>query len=126
MAITVQAANSPPFAADDPAESFGGPFAVEVLANDGDADGEALKVSLVAGAGCVTTCSGTTAVIADVVRFEPSSNLPVACTICYTVTDESGAVARAKIVVAAGSNPLLFFSDGFELGNTSRWSETYP
>jgi len=122
----IAAANSTPFASDDTADNFGSPLVVDVLTNDGDADGEALVVSANgAGPGCVTTCVGNIEVLLGVIRFEPASTRPAACVLCYSIADESGAQAHAKIVISPGA-PVVVFADDFESGNTSHWSETLP
>ena len=69
-----------PFATNDSAENFGFPLVVDVLANDGDADGEALAVTVGGTGPSCATCLGTITVIQGLIRFEPSSTRPAACT----------------------------------------------
>ena len=113
-----------PFANDDTAENFGFPLVVDVLANDGDADGEALVVTVGGSGPTCATCLGTITVIQGLIRFEPASTRPAACSICYTVTDENGESAAARVTISAGA--LALFADGFESRDTSEWSETVP
>ena len=113
-----------PFANNDTAENFGFPLVVDVLANDGDADGEALVVTAGGSGSSCATCQGTVSVIQGLIRFEPASTRPAACTICYSITDENGESAAASVTITAGA--LAIFADGFETRDTSKWSETVP
>ena len=123
MTSLVEAA--PPFAINDSAENFGFPLVVDVLANDGDADGEAFVVTAGgSGSSCTTSCQGTITVIQGLIRFEPTSTRPAACTICYSITADNGESAAARVTISAGS--LAIFADGFESRDTSEWSETVP
>lgn len=124
LLMTSRAEAATPFANNDSAESFGFPLVVDVLANDGDADGEALVVTVGGSGPSCATCQGTITVIQGLIRFEPSSTRPAACTICYSITDENGESAAASVTITAGA--LALFADGFESRDTSEWSETVP
>jgi len=96
------------------------PVLIDVLANDSDAEGEALTVSL-----GLDNCPGDPTVDGyQLVTFTPDPVVNATCYIHYTVTDESGNSANGTITVTG--DPSLIFRDGLESGDASRWSECYP
>ena len=110
-----QACNTPPAAVDDEADFFGGPVVVDVLANDSDADGEALEVF-----GLTTTCGAPVREDFGVVTLDlNASGLKSKCTIGYQVRDERGATAAGTVTVRDATE---IFSDGFESGDLANWS----
>jgi len=109
-----------PTVVDDSVEAIDEPVLIDVLANDSDAEGEALTVSL-----GLKNCAGTVTVDDDqLVTFAPSGVVNATCYINYTVTDESGNSANGRITVTG--DPSLIFRDGFESGGAARWSECGP
>ena len=107
-------ANDTPVAVDDQADHHGGTvLVVDVLANDSDADGEALEIYGLSG------CSGTLAVEFGVVTLTPSHGAPEACTITYSIRDEDDNSSTATVTV--NSSATLLFRDDCELGDDSRW-----
>lgn len=108
-------ANDTPVAVDDEADHHGGTvLVVDVLANDSDADGEALEIY-----GLSSSCSGTLAVAFGVVILIPDQGAPEACTITYSIRDEDNNSSTATVTV--NNSAKLLFRDDCELGNDSRW-----
>jgi|GEM_PF-3998030 len=108
--------NAAPVAAADTVVYIGGPvLVVDVLANDVEPDGEALAIDNLS-----TTCTGTLSEDLGLVTLAVSS-FPAECTIDYRITDESGGSDTATVIVLDGTE---VFADGFETGDTSRWSES--
>ena len=89
---------------------------IDVLANDTDPAGSPLSVTVTGH-----HCEGVVSVGSfEVVTYVPSSN-PKDCTINYRAVNEDGEHSTAQVTV-----DLIFeiFADGFETGNTGRWSDT--
>jgi len=105
----------PPVAQDDFAQHLGGTVAVDVLANDSEPDGEALSVAILS-----TTCNGSAAEDLGLVTMAPASAGAQDCTISYRVMDERGLAATATVTITKAA---AIFADGFESGDTLRWSE---
>ena len=118
MAPDIWAGCQGPVAVDDTAENYGSTLVVDVLANDTDADGEALAVSVLG------TCAGADITVrGGMLQIEPANHQPSSCTFNYRITDESGLSADAQVQVNAQIlGPL--FADGFEPGSTAAWSLT--
>lgn len=112
--------NRPPVAVADlvGGVTSGVPVIIDVLANDSDADGDALTITAVSdgeqgtvvnnGDGTVTYTAEPGAICSD--QFS------------YTVTDPEGAQDVGIVVVEMG----LPFADGFEVGSTARWCRVFP
>ena len=108
-----------PVAAVDTVDDYGVPLLVDVLANDRDADGDALTVEVTG-----TTCAGHVVTLRGNL-LEIDSQGPQSCTISYRITDTTGKTATSQVqLTAVALGPL--FADGFELGSTVAWSETCP
>lgn len=108
-----------PVAVADTADNYGGTVVVDVLANDSDADGDALAVDITGD----TCTDATISVSGSLLRVEPFEHRPVTCSIGYRVTDATGRTSTAQVqLVAATLGPL--FADGFEPGSTAAWSLT--
>ncbi len=107
-------ANEIPEAVDDQADHHGGTvLVVDVLANDSDADGEALEIHGLSG------CNGTLAVDFGMVTLTPDHGAPEACTITYSIRDENDTSSTATVTV--NNSATLLFRDDCELGDDSRW-----
>ncbi len=105
-----------PIAVDDEVLLVATPVLVDVLANDQEPDGEALSLTVLS-----TTCPLTFEVLFDVVRLTPTPAVRTACTVTYRIEDESQNFATATIQVMP---PESLFSDNFESGNSTNWTET--
>lgn len=89
---------------------------IDVLANDIDPAGSPLSVTVTGH-----DCEGVVSVGSfEVVTYVPSSN-PKDCTINYRAVNEDGEHSTSQVTV-----DLIFeiFADGFETGDTGRWSDT--
>lgn len=118
-ATAASAGCSAPVAVADGADNYGAALVVDVLANDRDADGDALSVAVTG-----TTCAGAAIEVrGGLIAIEPWDHRPRACTIDYRVSDATGRSATAVLSLAAVTLPAIF-ADGFEAGSTGRWSET--
>ena len=111
--------NTKPTAQPDTATVADAAVVIDVLANDDDADGQALEI-LVTDHGC----PGVATVELDLLRYDPGVRLMEDCEIKYQVRDEAGlASAPATVLIqAAPLDGLDIFNDGFETGNASAWS----
>ncbi len=104
LALTVTPVADAPLAADDLAST---PIntalaSIAVLANDGDADGNALTV---AGAALVDPALGSVSVNADgTLNFTPALDVSGPVAIIYTVADGTGLTDTATLVVNVGAN----------------------
>jgi Bacterial Ig domain len=110
--------NTAPTAVDDTARAYDESIVVDVLANDLDSGGQALTVAVTS-----ETCPGPVSVAFDLVSYTPSTKLRQDCQIHYTVTDDEGLSATAKVTVSMITE---IFSDGFETGDASSWSSCDP
>ncbi len=101
VTVTVRAVNDPPVAAADSATTaYGTIVTINVLANDTDADGDALTLSQVSpGAG------GSTSVNGSGVTYSPNSGFSGADSFSYTVSDGQGGSATATVSVQVQSPP---------------------
>lgn len=94
--VTVVNANDPPSAVDD-AVSTGKNSAVivAVLANDSDADGDALHIDSVS-----RPANGTAAILADgTIRYKPKGGFEGTDSFTYTISDGRGGVSTATVTV---------------------------
>lgn len=107
--------NTAPTAVDDTAWTFDQPVLIDVLANDSDPEGQALTVTATGW-----TCLGSVTVDFELLTFTPSEPVRQDCEIYYSVADEDGAQSAATVAMTF---PSEIFSDGFESGDTSAWSE---
>ena len=97
--VTVRGVNDPPTAADDTATTpYGTPVTVDVLANDGDVEGDALTVAHVSSA-----ANGRTSINGAGVTYAPNSGFSGADSFTYTVADGQGGSAGATVVVEVRS-----------------------
>ena len=94
--ITVAAVNDAPVAVDDTASvAEDGSTTIDVLANDFDVDGNALRVT---GA---SASNGTVSVLADNrIVYVPDPDFDGTDTILYSITDDQGGTANGSVVVA--------------------------
>jgi len=106
-----------PTAVNDIAMTVDEPIVIDVLANDADPEGEALTVTIGSD-----SCPGAKPTVDDyqLVYYDPTGVVNTPCTINYTIQDESGNSASAKITVTG--DPSLIFRDSFESGDRSKWS----
>ena len=82
--VTVNSQNDPPFAANDSATTDEDtPVQIDVLANDTDADGDALSINTAT----VESGGGSVAVSGGVLDFTPAANSNAPVTLSYTVSD---------------------------------------
>ncbi len=98
VTVTVRPVNDSPTALADAAATTGEtPIIIDVLANDSDADGDALVVTSV-----TDPASGTAAITAGgaAVRYTPGSGFSGDATFTYTVSDGNGGTATASVTVA--------------------------
>ncbi len=97
---------------------------IDVLANDSDADGDPLTVSITSHTCAISPALGSPSVNASdqTLVFEPFPDVaPASCTITYSVSD--GALSdQASVTVSVTDVPAEVFADGFESGDTSAWS----
>jgi hypothetical protein len=95
VGVTVTASNHPPVAANDSAiTNQAVPVTVLVLANDSDADGDALAVSAVGPA-----AHGSTAIGGGGVVYTPAAGYYGSDSFAYTVSDGQGGFATATVSV---------------------------
>ena len=112
------ACNTAPTAVDDTAYAYDQSIVIDVLANDVDAEGQALGVAVTS-----ETCPGPVSVAFDLVSYTPSTPLAQDCQIHYRVTDDEGMSATAKVTVSMITE---IFTDGFETGDAAAWSACSP
>jgi Bacterial Ig domain len=110
--------NTAPTAVDDTTRAYDQSIVIDVLANDLDAGGQALTVAVTS-----ETCPGPVSVDFGLVSYTPSTPLGQNCLIHYTVTDDEGLSATAKVTVSMITE---IFSDGFETGDAAAWSACDP
>ncbi|WP_331648373.1 tandem-95 repeat protein, partial [Piscinibacter sp.] len=103
LSLSVTAVNDAPVAADDLASTpINTPITITVLANDSDAEGDALSVS---NAVLADPTQGTLTVNANgTLSFTPASNFAGTASISYTVTDSQGGSSSASVTVNVGNN----------------------
>jgi hypothetical protein len=95
VSVTVAAVNDQPTAAGDNATTQeGAALVIDVLANDVDADGDALTVLAVDSPG-----NGTAAVAAGQVTYTPAENFAGTDTLTYTIVDGNGGTATGIVQV---------------------------
>jgi VCBS repeat-containing protein len=95
------AANTAPVAVNDAAStSTGTTVDINVLANDSDANGDALIISDVV----VTSGSGTALAVNGRVRFIPDANFQGTATVTYTIDDGRGGTATAVVTISVIAN----------------------
>jgi CshA-type fibril repeat protein len=94
--VTVTAVNDSPDAVDDAATTRENkPVSIAVLANDSDADGDALEVASVGA-----TADGSVRINPDgTVRFRPDPGFTGQATFTYTVEDGNGGASTATVTV---------------------------
>ena len=97
---------------------------IDVLANDSDADGDPLTLSITSHTCGAPPALGSPSVdVADqTLVFEPFPDVaPASCEITYSVSDGSLS-AQATVTVSVSDVPDDLFADGFESGDTSAWA----
>lgn len=104
--------NTAPVVKGESVDAFRDEVWLDVLANDGDQDGNSLTVTSVS-----TTCAATVDVDNDVVVLTPSPVLTGDCQVDYTVSDGQDN-ATGRVVVRFASD---IFSDSFETGTVEAW-----
>jgi hypothetical protein len=104
--------NTLPVAVGDDYDAFGIAFVADVLSNDRDDDGEALKLTLLSN-NC--TPNNTISVANGLLHV---GAIQASCSISYRITDERGETSTATATLTLHG---ALFSDGFETGNTSPW-----
>jgi hypothetical protein len=125
QAAFVQAqCNTAPTAVDDSAETpDNAVLLIDVLANDADANGDVLAVSVIS-----ETCPGdVTTDFAGLLVYTPTPIAPgteQSCSITYRITDAAGATDNAVVSVTVMTVPAAIFLDGFENGTASAWTAT--
>ena len=101
VTITIHPTNDAPTAADDYAATDPGQAVTfDVLANDGDLDGDALTISAPG-----TPAHGTAEVVAGKLRYTPAAGFTGIDVFAYTARDPSGATATANVHVGVGTFP---------------------
>lgn len=99
VTITVGGHNDAPTAAPDTATTDEDtPITLQVLANDRDADGQALRISRVA---TTADTHGTVSIVGDTLLFQPDANFNGASTWSYTASDgalESTATVTVQVL----------------------------
>jgi hypothetical protein len=95
FAIGVRPVNDPPVAGDDVASTqTGQPLRIAVLANDSDAEGDALRLSGVSAA-----IQGTVTIDAGAIVYTPGGGFVGVDSFTYTVSDVAGAVGQGQVTV---------------------------
>ena len=95
VTLTVTADNTPPTASDDEAQTTEGTAVIiDVLANDTDANGDALAITEV-----TDPTHGTAAVIDNAVRYTPSDGYTGEDAFTYTVSDGNGGTDEGAVAV---------------------------
>ncbi len=100
--VTVEVKNTPPVAVDDAASTFKNtPVTVDVLANDSDADGDALSVT-----GLTAPAHGTATLNADgTVTYSPNAGFSGTDTFTYRAFDGTDAGNVATVTVEVINRP---------------------
>lgn len=101
--VTVTVTNQPPTAADDAATTREGVAVdVEVTANDGDPDGDAVRVSRISG----DPSGGTAVKVSDsTIRYTPAAGFRGEDTFGYEVDDGFGLTSQATVTVTVTQSP---------------------
>ncbi len=103
-------ANTPPVAANDAAlTQRGTPVNVSVLANDTDADGDALSIASIS----MAPAQGTAVVNpgAQTIRYTPGAGFSGTDTFKYRVTDGLGGTAEGTVTVSVNAPPAAVDDD---------------
>ncbi len=124
IAALAAGGNQPPIAVDDTAATpENQPVWIDVLANDGDPDGDGLTVT---GAG--PAAHGAVAVTADPdgVQYTPNTGFTGADAFAYTISDPHGAAATGAVhVLVVGAVPMTVAPNGvgmnFSFTVVSNW-----
>ena len=111
-----QTCNTPPMATPDVTDHAGRATLFDALANDFDADGDPLSVSVLGD-----TCPGTVTVEDGLLLLTPDRiGVPRTCTATYRLSD--GTTTR-DTTVSYQANELRLFADAFETGTLGAWAE---
>ncbi|EEE37053.1 vcbs repeat domain protein [Rhodobacteraceae bacterium KLH11] len=95
VTVTVAAENDAPIAADDSVSVVeDGTIMIDVLANDGDVDGDQLTISDVSGA-----VNGVAIIEGGQIRYTPNANFNGSETLTYVVDDGNGETHTASVTV---------------------------
>lgn len=109
--------NVAPTVFDDEVEATGLVVVVDVLANDSDAEGQELSLSLDG-----STCPGSAAFDAfGLLNLTLPSLLAADCIVSYTATNVAGLSSSGNVRLRSIAE---IFADGFENGSTVAWSDT--
>ncbi len=115
--------NQAPVAVDDVASGPpNAPLVIDVLANDGDPDGDPISV--------VATADGANGSVTDngdgTVTYTPDDDFVGEDAFTYQIRDLKGATDDAAVTVGIRSTGCgeALFADAFETGDTSAWSFT--
>lgn len=111
---------------NDSVEFFGRTISVEALANDRELDGEGLLLTITSLGTCTSGTPSSSPLAVSVqngtIRLAPVyEGHASSCTLSYQIEDEHGYTDSAQVVIWPST---FFFADGFETGNTSKWSLT--
>ncbi len=95
VTITVLAPNAPPQAVDDETLTMAGPVTIDLLANDSDPDGDALRIVALGtpAYGSVTVDAG------QIVTYWPQAGFTGTDRFSYTIDDGRGEAATATVTV---------------------------
>lgn len=108
--VTVQPVNDPPIAADDAAVTpQDQPVSVDLLANDGDVDGDSLSASLLE-----PPANGTVVIGDGQALYTPAPGFVGEARFRYTLSDGAGGSASARVTIfveAAGGAATLTAAD---------------
>jgi hypothetical protein len=103
--IAIASVNDAPVTAEDQAMVVSaGPFAVPVLANDFDVDGDALSVSIVSA-----TPGVATSVVGGTIEVTPLPGMSGPTSLDYRVTDPAGAAATATLQIVVDRAQNFFY-----------------
>ena len=92
------------------------PILIDPLANDSDADGDALAVTLSG------ICMGAITENEDgSFWYHRIGGVVESCVLSYEIEDSAGGTAEATIMIDATVLGPEIFADGFESGNTASW-----
>jgi hypothetical protein len=102
VSVTVAARpDQAPVARDDAASTaFGQPVTVDVLANDTDADGDALSVSTL-----TTPAHGTAVKAGTGVLYTPAAGFAGVDSFGYSISDSRGGSAHAQVTITVAARP---------------------